>query len=267
LGDVLVPLSNNTFTQAAALLPEGERTLTLRATDAAGNESTLDVHVTLDQTPPELSVTAPDADAVLGSVPVAVQGFVYDATATTVSVNGAPAARVQDAWHAPVAGLSEGAQRVTVVATDAAGNTQTVTRDVTLDLAAPIVTFASPASGALTNAQTIDVSGTASDPTLASVVINGTAAMLGPASGAARPFAATIALTEGENHLVATATDAFARTAQAEVIVARDSTAPTVSIAAGTTISRLRGTNATISASDDVGLAQLTATLNGLPVG
>src|SRR5439155_19650804 len=57
LGDVLVPLSNNTFTQAAALLPEGERTLTLRATDAAGNESTLDVHVTLDQTPPELSVT------------------------------------------------------------------------------------------------------------------------------------------------------------------------------------------------------------------
>ena len=35
LGDVLVPLSNNTFSQAAALAPEGERTLTLRATDAA----------------------------------------------------------------------------------------------------------------------------------------------------------------------------------------------------------------------------------------
>ena len=267
LGDVLVPLTNNSFSQPASLAPEGDRTLTLRATDAAGNESTFDVHVTLDQTPPDLSVMTPDAGATLGSAPIVTQGFVYDATATTVSVNGMPATRVlQDAWLASVGGVSDGPQRLTIVATDAAGNTQTVTRDVTLDLSAPLVAFASPASGTLTNALTIDVSGTASDATLTSVVVNGTTAMLGPVTGSSRPFAATIPLAEGENHLVATATDAFARTAQSEVIVARDSTAPTVSIAAADTISRLRGAAATISASDDIGLAQITATLNGQPV-
>src|SRR4029077_13753164 len=77
LGDVLVPLTGNNFSQPASLSPEGDRTLTLRATDAAGNESTFDVHVTLDQTPPDLSVTTPDAGATLGSAPVAAQGFVY----------------------------------------------------------------------------------------------------------------------------------------------------------------------------------------------
>lgn len=266
LGDVLVPLTDNTFSQPASLAPEGDRTLTLRATDAAGNESTFDVHVTLDQTPPDLSVTTPDAGATLGSAPISAQGFVYDAAATTVSVNGMPATRVQDAWKALVGGVSDGPQRLTIVATDAAGNTQTVTRDVTLDLSAPLVAFASPASGTLTNAMTIDVSGTASDVTLTSVVVNGTTAMLGPVTGSSRPFAATISLAEGENHLVATATDAFARTAQTEVIVARDSTSPTVSITAADTISRLRGAAATISASDDIGLAEITATLNGQPV-
>ena len=85
-----MPLTGNTFSQPASLAPEGDRTLTLRATDAAGNESTFEVHVTLDQTPPDLSVTTPDAGATLGSVPVSAQGFVYDATATTVSVNGLP---------------------------------------------------------------------------------------------------------------------------------------------------------------------------------
>ena len=88
--------------------------------------------------------------------------------------------------------MSDGPQRLTIVATDAAGNTQTVTRDVTLDLSAPLVAFASPASGTLTNAMTIDVSGMASDATLTSVVVNGTTAMLGPVTGSSRPFAATI---------------------------------------------------------------------------
>jgi hypothetical protein len=50
------------------------------------------------------------------------------------------------------------------------------------------------------------------------------------------------------------------------VIVARDSTSPTVSITAADTISRLRGAAATISAADDIGLAQIAATLNGQPV-
>ena len=70
-----------------------------------------------------------------------------------------------------------------------------------------------------------------------------------------------------DNHLIAVATDAFGRTAQAEVVVARDAIAPAVAITAPDTIARRRGATATVTASDPLGLGQVTLALNGALIG
>src|SRR5712692_6991220 len=103
-----VPVSNGNFSQSVTMSADGANTFTLVATDAAGNTSTQLLHVTLDRTPPDLSIAAPSPGAVLGSLPVVVQGLVQDDTATTVTVNGMPATVTQNAWQLSVSSLPEG---------------------------------------------------------------------------------------------------------------------------------------------------------------
>jgi len=76
-------------------------------------------------------------------------------------------------------------------------------------------------------------------------------------------FTATVPVAAGDNHLVATAADSLGRTAQAEVVVTSDTTPPVVSIDAPSTIGRLAGATATVSASDNVGLAQVVTSIGG----
>ena len=100
----------------------------------------------IDTVPPTLSVTSPADGFVTNQAACNVQGTTNDLTSSPVSVtvklnNGnAEAATVASngCWSKTIT-LVEGTNTITVVATDSAGKSTTVTRTVKLDTKAPVI--------------------------------------------------------------------------------------------------------------------------------
>ena len=100
----------------------------------------------IDTVPPTLSVTSPADGFVTNQAACNVQGATNDLTSSPVSVtvklnNGnAEAATVASngSWSKTIT-LVEGTNTITVVATDSAGKSTTVTRTVKLDTKAPVI--------------------------------------------------------------------------------------------------------------------------------
>lgn len=135
-----------TYTPATALA-DGEHTVVVNASDHDGNAATAkSVTFTVDTVPPTLSVTAPAAGLITNKSACTVTGTTNDATSNpvtlTVKLNSGTAAAVavnSDGSFSKTLTLTAGANTITVVATDAAGKTTTVTRTVTLDTGAPVI--------------------------------------------------------------------------------------------------------------------------------
>lgn len=97
-----------------------------------------------DTAPPAVSITAPAEGQVVGSAALQVSGTVSDLhTVTTLTVNGASAARSGDLFQAAVS-LLPGAQTITVQAQDALGAQAVRERLVILDNEGPQVEIVSP---------------------------------------------------------------------------------------------------------------------------
>jgi len=93
------------------------------ATDKAGNAAHATVNVNIDRTAPTVAVTQPASGAVLTSSTAAVQGTVSDALSgvSSVTCNGAAATLDGGSFSCNVA-LNSGANTITIMATDRAGN-------------------------------------------------------------------------------------------------------------------------------------------------
>ncbi|MDC5629924.1 Ig-like domain-containing protein, partial [Acinetobacter baumannii] len=136
-GDGTWTLADNTL----PTLADGPHTITVTATDAAGNVGNDTAVVTVDTTAPVVSFT----DASTNDTTPALTGTIDDPTATVVvTVDGVdyPAVNNGDGtWTLadntlPV--LADGPHTVSVTATDVAGNVSTpVTGTVTVDATAP----------------------------------------------------------------------------------------------------------------------------------
>ncbi|MFK4206332.1 Ig-like domain-containing protein, partial [Acinetobacter junii] len=136
------PATNNgdgTWTLADNTLPaltDGDYTITVTATDAAGNSSTATGTLTVDTIAPNVVLD----DLTTNDSTPPLSGTIDDPTATIiVTVNGVdyPAINNGDGtWTLAddtLASLLEGPNTVTVTATDSAGNTTTDTAIITLD--------------------------------------------------------------------------------------------------------------------------------------
>src|SRR5204863_2532024 len=136
-------------------LANGGHTLTAVARDAAGNSTTsAGVSVTVDNTAPSVSVTAPAAGSKV-SLPVrrsadpsdnvGVTGvqFYVDGNAVGSVVTAAPYSYSWDTTK-----LGDGSHTLTASASDAAGNSTTSAAvSVTVNNAAPTVSVTAPAAG------------------------------------------------------------------------------------------------------------------------
>lgn len=262
VNDASVQLTNGAFSTTVPLAGDGAREIRIVAVDAAGNSSTHELTVTRDATPPTLTIVTPAENALVGQHPVDVTGLVQDLTPVVVRVNGVEATRAQSSWTGSAVFAAQGNQTITVTAVDAAGNQSTVVRTILLDTAAPTIVIDAPAADALTSANSVTVRGRVADVSLVSVMIGAVKAAV-----QAGEFSADVTLAEGENHLHVVATDALGRTGGAEVIVTRDSTPPSIEMAAPDTISRRRGAQASITASDSFALERVVVTANGAALG
>jgi RHS repeat-associated protein len=152
---------------------DGPHTEHLKATDNAGNVSTLDVSFTLDTVPPVITVTSPPANTVTNQN-VTVAGQVTD--------NGSGVASLQAALDggafAPLTlgsggsfsflttlaldHSADGPHTEHLKATDNAGNVSSLDVSFTLDTVPPVITVTSPPPNTVTN-QNVTVTGQVTD--------------------------------------------------------------------------------------------------------
>lgn len=128
-------------------LADGSHTIKIDASDNDGNAATQkSVTFKIDTVPPTLSVTAPANGLITNKSACTVTGTTNDVTSSPVSVtvklnSGAaePVTVAANGSFSKALTLAAGTNTITVVATDSAGKSTTVTRTVTLDTVAPMI--------------------------------------------------------------------------------------------------------------------------------
>jgi len=140
--DTLAGLTNGGF-GASVSLKEGNNTITCVALDATGQAGTASITVTLDTTPPRVTINAPRDGALLTAAPVTVMGMINDIVVGTVNVeearvecNGVSARVANRAFVAVDVPLNSGPNNITCTGIDRAGNVDTERIGVTLETAA-----------------------------------------------------------------------------------------------------------------------------------
>lgn len=133
-----------TCTYEATGLSDGTNTITLKVSDNDGNESeTATVTFVISTSAPTLSVTSPVDGLLTNSSTVTVSGTAAagsdSVTLSKVTVNGTTVAVEQDGSFSTEISLTEGTNTIVIIAEDSLGKTTTVTRTVTLDTQAPVI--------------------------------------------------------------------------------------------------------------------------------
>jgi subtilisin family serine protease len=275
--DTAAPYEMTWNTAAAS---NGEHVLTAVVRDAAGNQSsaTLGVSVANDSAAPVVAFTSPVSGNVSGSLTVAATAFDdFAVTGVQFSLDGAPlglemaSAPYEVAWDTGT--VSNGGHVLTAVARDAAGHrtTATVTITVLNDSAGPSVAITTPGAGSV--AGTVSVGASASDDVaVAGVQFALDGAPLG-AEDTTVPYEVswnTASAANGVHVLTAVARDAAGHTttaASVSVTVANDTTAPAISLTSpgGGSIAGI--VSVVASAADDFGVAGVQFALDGAPLG
>lgn len=138
-----------TYTPATALT-DGEHTVTIDVKDHDGNSATQkSTTYRVDTVPPTLNITSPAEGLVTATAALTVAGTTNDATSSPVTVTiklnstdqGAVTVGTNGSFSKSVT-LKEGSNTIVITATDAAGQTASVTRTVKLDTSTPSITAA-----------------------------------------------------------------------------------------------------------------------------
>ena len=135
-----------TYTPTTAL-SDGSHTIKLDASDYDGNAAaTSSTSFKVDTVPPVLTLSSPTDKLITNQTACTVKGKTNDATSSpvtvTVKLNSLAAEAVtvgSDGSFSKALTLAVGTNTITVVVTDGAGKTTTITRTVTLDTTAPVI--------------------------------------------------------------------------------------------------------------------------------
>ncbi|MGQ1745835.1 BapA/Bap/LapF family large adhesin [Acinetobacter baumannii] len=222
-GDGTWTLTDNTL----PTLADGPHTITVTATDAAGNVGNDTAVVTIDTVAPN----APVLDPINATDPVSGQAE-PGSTVTVTYPDGTTAtvvAGTDGSWSVPNPGNLVDGDTVTATATDPAGNTSLPgTGTVSADITAPVVAL----DDVLTNDSTPALTGTVNDPT-ATVVVNVDGVDYPAVNNGDGTW--TLAdntlptLADGPHTITVTATDAAGNVGNDTAVVTVDTTAPVVS--------------------------------------
>jgi PA14 domain-containing protein/glucodextranase-like protein/carboxypeptidase-like protein/alpha/beta hydrolase family protein DUF900/thrombospondin type 3 repeat protein len=139
---VPVAIDSGTYTTQVAL-NEGANTIIASMIDGEGIVSTASIHVSLDLTPPYITLESHTDGQTVYQQPIAVSGLINDivrgtveATQANVTVNGVSASISNRSYLAENIPLVEGANTITINATDQVGNAASTS--ITLNYQVPV---------------------------------------------------------------------------------------------------------------------------------
>src|SRR5439155_3619274 len=229
-GGAPIRLDANVTGYTVSAVTDGNHTVQVTAFDGANNSAAASVTVTVDTTPPALSITYPVAGAVLATGTVTVAWAASDATSGLdhfeLSLDGGAVTVLGPTeGNHTFAGISQGSHTATLVAFDLAGHTTAVARAFTVDTTAPTIDLSAPAPGYLSTS-TVLVTWVASDNNgLAriKVYLDGGAPI---ALGANATSTTLIGVSDGLHTIRVQAVDLAGSTASDSVDVTVDTTAP-----------------------------------------
>jgi len=201
---VVVPGASDNFTTTVFLVP-GQNTVSICATDAAGNVRVVERRFVFDNVPPTFTVLFPPdgfetnepfltlslsaeagSNLSAGDVMVTVPGISGDMTDITLNRT-----------------LAEGQNTIVIRATDPAGNIYAVSRQVLLDTQAPALAVSSPEDGYHTSNFSVYVIGKTDRG--AAVSVNGETVAVGQEGD----FSLELVLRPGQNRVIVASADAL----------------------------------------------------------
>lgn len=267
-GIIAQPAADGGYTLPVTLA-EGSNTLTVTATDRAGNRTTSSITVTLDSIPPTAPLFDPLATPTRTSI-ITVSGQSEPDSTVKLFNNG----QLIGTLKADAAGLftqqnltlNKGDNALSANATDAAGNLGPLSAPMTvvLDTKAPVITVTAPLNGLLTNNTQVQITGSVDDGS-ATVTVGGAAVTLvnrsAPLTGAT--FSGGYLLSDGDNNIETKATDAAGNVGVASVHIILDAQPPQLALSAPATATAGTDVTITLSASDNRGLTLVDLTADG----
>lgn len=204
-----------------AELADGNYTLSVRATDAVGNRALASLGFTVKTRITVLEITSPPEGLLTRTAALTVSGLTE--AGAKIQINGR-SVNVVNGRFVTTLFLSEGNNTILISATDAAGNTATITRSVVLDTMAPYIEVLSPGNGSYVNAHDVYLAGR-TEPG-ARVFLNGV--LMVNADGR---FGESVPLPEELNTLNLTVMDAAGNVNTTFLTVTVDTLPPALNIA------------------------------------
>lgn len=184
-------------------LVEGENTVTMILQDVLGNSITEEIQVFFDPVPPQLVISSPSDGLSTNIGSISIVGSVDDAHAT-LTLNGNSILHSDGAFAEEIM-LVEGANIVVIQALDQAGNLSEKVITIVHDTVAPSFITLNPGENQTSGTASITLSGEVDDESASiTVVLNGS---LLPVSLDSGIFESALALIDGLNSVVVTATD------------------------------------------------------------
>ncbi len=150
---------------------DGTYTVTVRATDLAGNSKAVAAQIVIDSTPPTITLNSPTAGAVV------VAGTTIDLTVVDTNLsavtyaNGSGPFALLAPFDISTAGWPDANYTISVHATDQAGNEAWMNFSMVIDSTVPSITLVTPANGSVVRAGTL-LLWTISDANLRNVSYN-----------------------------------------------------------------------------------------------
>ncbi|QWV93274.1 chitobiase/beta-hexosaminidase C-terminal domain-containing protein [Geomonas oryzisoli] len=225
-------MNGGDFTATVSLDP-GYDTIEVTATDLAGNQSSQKRTVVFDEQVPSLAVTVPNQDVRTNQSSLTIKGTVYDAltaVGVTVTVDGKvlTVPVIDGTFETVVSFSEEKTYSITVTATNEAGTSATVQRNVIYDITPPVlgidpvVTPTSQLNGTVSGVREAD----------AVVTVACATATVGEVSypTATTWRAAVSGLAEGENVITAASTDVAGNVVTATTTIAVVTKAPEITV-------------------------------------
>jgi prenyltransferase beta subunit len=159
-----VPFTADGSFSQALLLHAGTNEIVITATDSLDHSVTDSRTVTLDQTAPALTITAPADNSKTGAALLDVTGTVDETSTVQIKLGSdtQTAAMTGTAFNASVT-LVPGGNTVEITATDLAGNANTQKRSVIYDDQAPSLAITEPAQDIRTNQASLLLQGSVAD--------------------------------------------------------------------------------------------------------